>query len=119
MVLRKQIETGRIAALRQHDLDRLLLLDIDTLAAGGRITTKTLVLELMGKYSNIILIEDSIILDALRKIGTTSSRVRTVLPGDAYELPPMQDKLDLFASPLADILARVLEREKKSPNRQR
>lgn len=119
MVLRKQIETGRIAALRQHGLDRLLLLDIDTLAAGGRIMTKTLVLELMGKYSNIILVEDGIILDALRKIGTTSSRVRTVLPGDAYELPPMQDKLDLFASPLADILARVLEREKKSPNRQR
>ena len=45
--------------------------------------------------------------------------MRTVLPGQDYELPPMQDKLDLFASPLADILARVLEREKKSPNRQR
>lgn len=111
MVLRKQIETGRIAALRQHGLDRLLLLDIDTLAAGGRITTKTLVLELMGKYSNIILVEDGIILDALRKIGTTSSRVRTVLPGDAYELPPMQDKLDLFASPLTDILARVRQQQ--------
>ena len=96
-----------------------LVKELSRALIGGRITTKTLVLELMGKYSNIILVEDGIILDALRKIGTTSSRVRTVLPGDAYELPPMQDKLDLFASPLADILARVLEREKKSPNRQR
>ena len=119
MVLRKHLETGRIAGVRQYGLDRLLIMDIDFLSAGGRIITKSLVVELMGKYSNIILVEDGIILDALRKIGTTSSRVRTVLPGDAYELPPMQDKLDLFASPLADILARVLEREKKSPNRQR
>lgn len=69
MVLRKQLETGRIAAIRQHELDRLLLMDIDTLAAGGRIATKTLVMEFMGKYSNLILVQDGIIMDALRKSG--------------------------------------------------
>ena len=107
MVLRKQIETGRIAAIRQHGLDRLLLIDIDTIGAGGVLTTKTLVLELMGKYSNIILTADGKIIDAIRKIGNANSRVRTVLPGDDYELPPAQDKLDLFTAPMADILARV------------
>ncbi len=107
MVLRKQIETGRIASIRQHGLDRLLLMDIDTIGAGGVIATKTLVLELMGKYSNIILVENGTIIDAIRKIGANNSRVRTVLPGDTYELPPTQDKLDLFTSPMADILARI------------
>ena len=107
MVLRKQIETGRIAKVRQHGLDRLLLINIDSLAAGGRIVTKTLVLELMGKYSNIILVQDGVIIDALRKIGANSSRVRTVLPGQAYELPPGQEKKDLFTDAIADIMAIV------------
>lgn len=107
MVLRKQIETGRIAKVRQHGLDRLLLIDIDSLAAGGRIVTKTLVLELMGKYSNIILVQDGIIIDALRKIGANSSRVRTVLPGQTYELPPGQEKKDLFTDDIAAIMAIV------------
>lgn len=107
MVLRKQIETGRIAQVRQHGLDRLLLIDIDSLAAGGRIVTKTLVLELMGKYSNIILVQDGVIIDALRKIGANSSRVRTVLPGQAYELPPGQEKKDLFTDDIAAIMAIV------------
>lgn len=107
MVLRKQIETGRIAKVRQHGLDRLLLIDIDSLAAGGRIVTKTLVLELMGKYSNIILVQDGVIIDALRKIGANSSRVRTVLPGQTYELPPGQEKKDLFTDDSAAIMAIV------------
>lgn len=107
MVLRKQIETGRIAKVRQHGLDRLLLIDIDSLAAGGRIVTKTLVLELMGKYSNIILVQDGVIIDALRKIGANSSRVRTVLPGQTYELPPRQEKKDLFTDAIAAIMAIV------------
>ena len=107
MVLRKQLETGRIAAIRQHGLDRILLMDVDSLAAGGQIITKTLVMEFMGKYSNIILIQDGSIIDALRKIGTNSSRVRTVLPGDCYELPPGQDKLDLFTADRNALLQRI------------
>ena len=55
MLLRKHLETGRIAAIRQHGLDRVIFIDVDILAAGGRIVTKTLAVELMGKYSNIIL----------------------------------------------------------------
>ncbi len=107
MVLRKQLEAGRIAAVHQHGLDRLLLIDIDTLAKGGLIVTKTLVLELMGKYSNFILTENGRIIDALRKIGEANSRVRTVLPGDEYVLPPEQDKLDIFTSPMEEIIRRV------------
>ena len=105
MVLRKHLETGRIAGVRQYGLDRLLIMDIDFLSAGGRIITKSLVVELMGKYSNIILVQDGIIIDALRKVGTNSSRVRTVLPGDAYVLPPQQDKLNLLETPVSEVIA--------------
>ena len=105
MVLRKHLETGRIAGVRQYGLDRLLIMDIDFLSAGGRIITKSLVVELMGKYSNIILVQEGIIIDALRKVGTNSSRVRTVLPGDAYVLPPQQDKLNLLETPVSEVIA--------------
>lgn len=105
MVLRKHLETGRIASVRQYGLDRLLIMDIDFLSAGGRIITKSLVVELMGKYSNIILVQDGIIIDALRKVGTNSSRVRTVLPGDEYALPPQQDKLNLLETPVSEVIA--------------
>ena len=107
MVLRKHLETGRIAGVRQYGLDRLLMLDIDFLSAGGKIITKTLVVELMGKYSNIILVQDGIIIDALRKVGTNSSRVRTVLPGDAYVLPPQQDKLNLLETPIREAIVAI------------
>ena len=107
MLLRKQLETGRIAAVRQERRDRILHLDIDIIAGGGRIVTRTLTLELIGKYSNIILHEGGTIIEALRRIGENSSRVRTVFKGVPYTLPPAQDKYDLFAADIDDIAARV------------
>ena len=104
MVLRKHIETGRIASVRQYSLDRLIIIDIDFLSSGGQIITKSLMIELMGKYSNIILVQDGQIIDSLRKVGTNSSRIRTILPGDEYRLPPQQDKLNLLELPLDDII---------------
>ncbi len=94
MLLRKHLETGRIAAVRQHGLDRVLFLDVDALAAGGRIVTKTVAVELMGKYSNIILTEDGKIIDALRRVGAADSRVRLILPGSDYLPPDFGDKLN-------------------------
>ena len=107
MVLRKNLEGGRIAAIRQHELDRIIFIDVDSIGAGGRIQTLTLAAELIGKYSNLILISDGQIVDALKKIGTNSSRVRTVLPNQSYQMPPAQDKLDIFATDVEKILERV------------
>ncbi len=107
MVLRKNLEGGRIAAIRQYELDRIIFIDVDSIGAGGRIQTFTLAAELIGKYSNLILLSDGQIVDALKKIGTNSSRVRTVLPNQAYQLPPAQDKLDIFAADVDKILERV------------
>ena len=107
MLLRKHLETGRIAALRQEGRDRILHIDIDIIAGGGRIVTRTLTLELIGKYSNIILHEDGIITEALRRIGENTSRVRTVYKGLPYTLPPAQDKCDLLTGSITDIIARL------------
>ena len=107
MVLRKNLESGRIAAIRQHELDRIIFIDVDSIGAGGKIQTFTLAAELIGKYSNLILISDGLIVDALKKIGTNSSRVRTVLPNQNYQLPPAQDKLDIFATDAEKILAHI------------
>ena len=107
MVLRKNLESGRISAIRQHELDRIIFIDVDSIGAGGKIQTFTLAAELIGKYSNLILISDGVIVDALKKIGTNSSRVRTVLPNQNYQLPPAQDKLDIFSVDAEKILERI------------
>lgn len=107
MVLRKNLEGGRIAAICQHELDRIIFIDVDSIGAGGRIQTFTLAAELIGKYSNLILINDGRIVDALKKIGSNSSRVRTVLPNQAYQMPPAQDKLDIFSCDVDSIIERV------------
>ncbi len=96
MVLRKQLETGRIAGVRQVGLDRILSIDMDFIGMGGAIITKALIIELVGKYSNIIILQDGKIIDSLRKVGANSSRIRTVLPGQDYVLPPAQDKISIL-----------------------
>ena len=111
MVLRKNLEGGRVAAIRQHELDRIIFIDIDSIGVGGKIQTFTLAAELIGKYSNLILISDGQIVDALKKIGTNSSRVRTVLPNQVYQMPPAQDKLDIFSCDVEKILARINSEE--------
>ena len=107
MVLRKQLEGGRIASISQYGLDRMLLIDIDTLGSKGVIQTKTLIAELMGKYSNLILMQDGIIIDSFRRVGENSNRVRTVLPGQTYEVPPVQDKINILTNPISTIIEKI------------
>ncbi len=104
MVLRKNLENGRISDIRQHQLDRIIFFDVDTIGIGGKIQTLTLSIELIGKYSNIILLDNEKIIDALKKIGTNSSRVRTILPNQIYQLPPAQNKFDIFSVNLDEIV---------------
>ena len=106
MVLRKNLEAGRIADIRQHEVDRVIFIDVDTLG-NGKIETLTLFVELVGKYSNMILVNNGVIVDALKKIGTNNSRVRTVLPNQKYQLPPAQDKLDPFTTPIDELVNRI------------
>nr|WP_092068063.1 NFACT RNA binding domain-containing protein [Dendrosporobacter quercicolus]NSL46920.1 fibronectin/fibrinogen-binding protein [Dendrosporobacter quercicolus DSM 1736]SDL69407.1 Predicted component of the ribosome quality control (RQC) complex, YloA/Tae2 family, contains fibronectin-binding (FbpA) and DUF814 domains [Dendrosporobacter quercicolus] len=96
MVLRKHLEDGRIAGIAQHTLDRIIFITVDTRGPQGAIISKTLVVELMGKHSNVILVQNDTIIDAIRRIGQETSRVRQVSPGRRFCLPPGQNKVNIM-----------------------
>jgi predicted ribosome quality control (RQC) complex YloA/Tae2 family protein len=104
MLLRKHLEDGRIAHIVQHSLDRIALLSIDTLGEGGVIVTKYLTIELMGKHSNIILTQDNIVIDAIKRVGIGTSRHRQILPKMEYTFPPGQMRLNLLTTPISHFL---------------
>lgn len=98
MLLRKHIQNGRIAAIRQPSLDRILMFDIDHLNEMGDMCRKTLVVEIMGKHSNIIFLDDkNMIIDSIKHISSAVSSVREVLPGRDYFIPNTQEKADPFS----------------------
>ncbi|AMP20205.1 hypothetical protein AZF37_02560 [endosymbiont 'TC1' of Trimyema compressum] len=92
MVLRKHLEGSTIVDFKQLGLERLIELTVSTFNDIGDRTTKTLHLELMGKYSNIILAENNIIIDALYKYPIGVNGFREILPKGLYQMPPMAEK---------------------------
>ena len=106
MLLRKKLQGAKLTAIRQPEAERLLHFDFDTLNELGDHVTLTLTMEIMGRYSNIILSdENGKIIDALKRVDAEMSSQRLVLPGLSYQLPPPQDKL----CPLTTPSQRVLE----------
>jgi predicted ribosome quality control (RQC) complex YloA/Tae2 family protein len=93
MILRKHLSGGKIIAITQQGFDRVVKFDIECYTEMGDLTKKSLIIEIMGRHSNIILIQsDNKIIDSIKHIDFTTSGVRQVLPGLFYELPPAQDK---------------------------
>ncbi|MBR3722341.1 MAG: NFACT family protein [Selenomonadaceae bacterium] len=107
MVLRKQLESGRISAVRERKGERIIEIDVDTLGQGGKIAVKTIIVELMGKNSNIILTEENIVIDALRKVGSGRSKSRVILQGHEYAPPEPQNKLNLREEAVQTIIDRL------------
>lgn len=94
MLLRKHIGNGRIVGVEQPGFERIIMIDIEHLDEMGDLCRKKLVIELMGKHSNIIFTEENgRIVDAIKRIGAQISSVREVLPGYDYVLPP-NEKVD-------------------------
>ncbi|WMJ23790.1 NFACT RNA binding domain-containing protein [Paludicola sp. MB14-C6] len=107
MLLRKHLNTGRLIAVRQSGLDRVLCLDFEAVNELGDLTTNTVVIEIMGRHSNIILInQDNKIIDSIKRITNEVSSVRMVLPGMSYQAPPAQDKLNLFTASMDEVIQR-------------
>lgn len=98
MLLRKHLCASRLTGVRQYDTERLVFLDFDTVNAIGDKAKMTLAVEIMGKHSNLILIDSGgVIIDALKRVDMTLSSKRMVLPALKYELPPSQNKLSLLS----------------------
>lgn len=94
MLLRKNLTRGKIVSIKQPSMERIIEIEISTINELGDPTNKLLIIEIMGRHSNIILInkETNIIIDSIKRIGNNISRYRQVLPGNDYFYPPNQNK---------------------------
>ncbi|MDE7262922.1 MAG: NFACT family protein, partial [Oscillospiraceae bacterium] len=98
MLLRKHLNGGRLAAIEQPALERAVILAVEVVDELGEPGVRKLVVECMGRYSNLILLDgQDRIIDCLRRVDMEMSERRQVLPGLFYRLPPAQDKMDPLA----------------------
>ena len=109
MLLRKHIEGFTIEDIRQHELDRMIILDVKGRNELGDLSQKQLIIEIMGRYSNIVLVdpERNMILDSIKHVSFAVNSHRAILPGQEYKLPPAQDKQNPFTSSFEDILKKL------------
>ncbi len=96
MLLRKHLSGGRLLEVRQLEGDRIVFFDFQCVNEMGDLVVNTLAAELMGRYSNLVLIQNGKILDALKRVDFEDSEIRQLLPGLAYTLPPKPGKPDFF-----------------------
>ena len=112
MLFRKLLTGAVIRGIRQHGLDRVLFIDFDASNEIGERTTYTLVVEIMGQYSNCILLNaDGVIVDALRRVDLSKSSFREILPQISYRLPPQQDKINILTDTPELACERILSKD--------
>ncbi|MCL2573090.1 MAG: NFACT family protein [Defluviitaleaceae bacterium] len=97
MLLRKHLQGGRIVDIKQPDFERIIHIVVENFDEMGEVVQKTLVMEIMGKYSNIILTDGKTVLDSIKHVSYGQSSVRQILPGRPYTVPPSQDKQNPLA----------------------
>ncbi|ARK25720.1 hypothetical protein SporoP37_14340 [Sporosarcina sp. P37] len=98
MVLRKQLEGGMITSIKQHETDRIVTISVQARNELGDQIERKLVIEIMGRHSNLILLDASrdMIIDSMKHLPPSVNSYRTVLPGQPYIPAPPQDKLNPF-----------------------
>ena len=95
MVLRKHLGAARIQSISQHSCDRIIEIDLETVDELGFNVNKRLICEIMGKHSNVLLVDlgTGKIIESIKHVGIDVNRARQILPGKLYEYPPEQDKI--------------------------
>ena len=115
MLMRKQLLGGRVLSVRQVGGDRIIHIDMDTVGEMGDHEPRRLVLEIMGRHSNLMLLDGAgRILESAHHVNAEMSRVRQIQPGMTYTPPPGQDRLDpaeMTAEQLRDKMEELLARE--------
>lgn len=96
MFLRKHIEGSRIVKVEQINGDRIMCIQTDKLEMDGSITSTFIYVELMGKYSNCIFVQDGVILESLIHVSPLMNRERSISPKLYYELPPNANRVSLM-----------------------
>ena len=96
MFLRKHIEGSRIVKVEQINGDRIMCIQTDKLEMDGSITSTLIYVELMGKYSNCIFVQDGVSLESLIHVSPLMNRERSISPKLQYELPPNANRVSLM-----------------------
>ncbi len=108
MLLRKHLQGAKIVSVSSPDLERMAIIECDTTDELGVPSKKYLAVELMGKYSNLVLYDaEHRILDAIRRVEGDDTGKRRILPGLFYQLPPAQDKVSLLSISEAGLMAAI------------
>ena len=95
MLLRKHLQSGRILSVTQPGLERVLCFRVEHRDEMGDLAVRKLMVEIMGKYSNAILVtEDDVVIDAIKRVPASMSSVREVLTGRPYFIPDTTGKTD-------------------------
>ena len=116
MSLRKHIAGGHIKSISQSGLERIVFIDIEHLNEMGDMCIKRLILEMMGKYSNIILCdENDTILDAIKHVAADVSSLREVLCGRKWFFPETLEKKDPLKAGAEDVLSMLKNSSKPYP----
>ena len=117
MLLRKRLGGGKLVNVRQEGCDRVLFLDFECTNELGDLEVLSIVCEIMGMYSNLIVInrDTGVIVDALKRVDLTVSSRRFVLPNIRYELPEPQNKLNILVHTPEEILAAAKNLEAEMP----
>ena len=100
MLLRKHLQGGRITGVEQPQTERIIRMRIETINEMQYSVNKLLICEMMGKHSNLILIDETSgkIIDSIKRISIDVNRYRQILPGMYYLAPPSQDKIDFWTA---------------------
>lgn len=109
MLMRKHIEGSIIKKIKQIELDRIIHIELEAKNEIGDIVSKTLVVEIMGRHSNIILLDNQTnkIIDSIKHLPPSMNSFRTVLPGKEYVSPPSQNKLNPLNANKETILKKI------------
>ena len=106
MLLRKHLQNAKVVSVTQPGLERVVRIELEHLNELGDLCSKYLIIELMGKHSNIIFCDDkNMIIDSIKHISGMVSSVREVLPGRMYFIPKTQDKAELMETAQSEIAA--------------
>ncbi|MBC8588642.1 Rqc2 family fibronectin-binding protein [Paratissierella segnis] len=115
MLLRKHLSGGIVLNIEQFEMDRVVFIDISSIDELGTPTEKRLIVEIMGKHSNIILVDKPTnkIIDSVKRVSADMSRVRQILPGFIYQYPPIGDKKNPLKTSRKEFFS-LLENENKN-----
>ena len=111
MLMRKHLTGGKLLDVRMEPGDRIVYFEFQCTNEMGDLVRNTLCAELMGRYSNLVLVQNGKIIDALKRVDFEDSDIRQLLPGLPYTVPPKPARPDFLAVSSASIVAAACERD--------